>query len=248
MTKRLMAALLCVAATFALGGVATAQAQGLSYKTAKGLATRLAEKQVRGRNVVSFHLLKARRVSSTRIVFPYDDRTTAHVFCTAVVIVDQAVTAKRTTIRARFSGQSCRGIPAEVLKFEAITRQTQRDLRGNTPATLAALAAVTRSTKRCRAVKVPKSAAGNAQALFDIAVVEALEGPNDDLVGGFSASLLLADVSNTTLHSGGVAWADYLATIRSLPAVPDPCAALKKWKAGGFAASAAPIDFAAYRA
>lgn len=247
MTKRLMAALLCVAAMLAFGGVASAQAKGLSYKTAKALATRLAEKQLHSRDVVSFHLLKARRVSRTRIVFPYDDRTASNGFCTAVVIIDKKRTGKRTTISARFAGQQCRGIPAEALRFEAITRVAQRSLRTNTNATVDALAAVNRSAKRCRAVKVPKSAARNAQALFVIALVEALERPNDDLVGLFSASLLQADVSNTTLRSGALAWADYVVTIRSLPDVADPCAALKQWKADGFASSAAPIDFAAYR-
>lgn len=247
MTKRLMAALLCGVAMFAVGGVATAQAEGLSYKTAKGLATRLAEKQVRGRDVVSFHLLKAKRVSSTRIVFPYDDRSTARVFCTAVVVVDERTSGRKTTIKARFASQRCRGIPAEVLKFEALTRTTQRQLRANTATTVSALAAVKRSAKRCRAVNVPRSAARNAQALFDIALVEALERPNDELVGAFAASLVDADVSNKTLHAGALAWADYVTTIRALPAITDPCAAVKQWKASGFDPDAAPIDFAAYR-
>ena len=154
MTKRLMAALLCAAAMFAIGGVATAQAHGLSYGNAKSLAKKLAEKQVKGR---------------------------------------------------------------DVLKFEAITRQAQRDLRSNTPATLSALATVKSSSKRCRAVRVPKTAAPGAKALFDIALVEALERPNDNLLNVFSFSLLLADVSNPTLHTGAVAWADYLTTVRALP-------------------------------
>ena len=87
MTKRLTAALLCLVASFAVGGVATAQAKGLSYRTAKGLAKRLAEKQVRGRHIVSFHLERLRRASATRIVFAYDDRTTDNVFCTSVIVV-----------------------------------------------------------------------------------------------------------------------------------------------------------------
>ncbi len=59
MTKRLMGALLCALAIFAVGGVASAQAQGLPYKDAKVLAKRLANKQLKGRHVVSFHLQKA---------------------------------------------------------------------------------------------------------------------------------------------------------------------------------------------
>jgi hypothetical protein len=248
MTKRLTAALLCMVASFAVGGVATAQAKGLSYRTAKGLAKRLAEKQVRGRHIVSFHLRKTKRVSATRFAFAYDDRTTDNVFCTARLIVSSSTSGRRTTIRARFSGQSCGGIPTEVLEFEALTRRAQRDLRANTAATVDALDTVKASSRRCRAVGVPGSRTRDAQSLFDIALVEALERPNDAAVGNFVNGLLDVEASNATLASGGAAWADYLATIRALPQVDDPCAALKTWARSGYAADAAPIDFAAYRA
>jgi hypothetical protein len=181
-------------------------------------------------------------------VFPYDDRTANDVFCTARVIVKSTTSGKTTTIRARFSGIRCSGIPAEVLRFEALTRHAQRELRANTVATVDALDAVKRSTQQCRNVTVPKSKAAAAKALFDIAVVEALERPNDAAVGSFVGSLVDAQVSDATLAAGAAAWADYLATVRSLPDVPNPCGALKSWKRAGFAASAAPIDFAAYRA
>ena len=248
MTKRLTAALLCAVTAFAIGGVATAQAKPLSFKTAKTLAKRLAEKQVRGRDVVSYHLLLPDRVSSSRIVFQYDDRTTTNVFCTALVLVDQRVEGRFTTISARFTGQRCNGIPSEVLAFESITRRTQRELRANTEVTVEAVAAVERSARRCRSVQVPESRRDEAEALFDIALVQALEGPNDAIVGDFSAALLAVDARNATLNAGAVAWADYLATIRALPQVTSPCGALKVWARNGFAAADAPIDFAAYRA
>jgi hypothetical protein len=233
---------------FALGGVATAQARGLSYGTAKALAKRLAEKQLRGRHVVSFHLQAPTRVSATRIVFLYDDRTVDNVFCTASVIVTSTTSGRTTTIRARFTRQRCNGIPAEVLKFEALTRHAQRDVRANTAATVDALDAVKASAKQCRSVKVPRSKRANAQALFDIALVEALEGPNDAAVGSFVASLLDANVSDTTLAHGATGWSDWLATVRALPTVDDPCAALKSWASAGYTSSSAPIDFAAYHA
>src|SRR4051794_38037498 len=179
MTKRLTVALLCAAATFASVGAASAEARGLSFRTAKALAKQLAEKQVHGRDVISFHLLKPRRVSATRFVFLYDDRTTDNVFCTARVIVSSVTRGRATRISARFAGQRCAGIPRAVLKFEAITRRAQRDLRAHTAATLDALAVVERSTRRCRALKVPSSKAFAAKALFDIATVEALARPND---------------------------------------------------------------------
>jgi hypothetical protein len=248
MTKRLTAALLCVAASFAIGGVATAQAKSLPYKTAKTLAKRLAEKQVKGRDVVSFHLLLPRRVGDSRIVFQYDDRTTANVFCTALVVVDQRVSGRVTKIGARFTAQDCHGIPSEVLKFEAITRTAQRELRANTAPTVEAVDAVKASARRCRAVKVPRSKRDEASALFDIALVEALERPNAAAVGRFAAGLLAVKAKNATLAAAALAWADYAATVTALPDVTDPCGLVKAWGKAGFAADKAPIDFAAYRA
>jgi hypothetical protein len=248
MTKRLMVALLCAVGLFALGGVATAEAKTLSYGQAKVLAKRLAQKQVRGRNVVSFHLQQPTRVGATKVVFQYDDRTKDDVFCRALVVVNSTTRGRFTTIKARFTKVQCNGIPSEVLRFEALTRRAQRDLRTNTAATVDALDAVRRSTRACRNVSVPKSKADDAQALFDIALVEALEGPNDAAVGSFVASLVDADVSNPTLAAGASAWADYLATIRELPPVDDPCALLKEWRNSGYTSGSAPIDFAAYRA
>jgi hypothetical protein len=243
-----MAALLCVAATFALGGVATAQAKGLSYGTAKELAKRLAQKQVRGRNVVSFHLRKPKRVSATRFAFPYDDRTASSVYCTSVLIVSASTSGRTTTIEAHFTGQRCAGVPFAVRGFEALVRHAQRDLRTNTAATVDALDAVKRSSRRCRNVTVPRARAASAQSLFDIALVQALERPNDAAIGNFVTGLLRVQAATGTLAAGATAWADYLATVRALPDVADPCTALKRWANAGYAAGSAPIDFAAYRA
>jgi hypothetical protein len=243
-----MVAMLCAVTALALGGVATAQAKRLKYEDAKVLAKRLAQKQVRGRNVVSFHLQRASRVSDETLVFPYDDRTKDDVFCTARVVVRSTTSGRITTIKARFTRVRCNGIPSEVLRFEALTRRAQRDLRANTAATVDAVEEVERSSRSCRNVKVPKSRADEAKALFDIALVEALERPNDAAIGSFVASLDEANVSDRTLAAGAEAWADYLATLRSLPDVSAPCAALKSWRNAGFTAGSAPIDFAAYRA
>jgi hypothetical protein len=243
-----MGALVCALAIFAIGGVASAQAQGLPYKDAKLLAKRLANKQLKGRHVVSYHLHRAVRSSSTRIVFPYDDRTRDAVFCKSLIVVTRTVSGRFTTTRAKFTRTTCNGIPSEVLEFEALTRHAQRELRANTAATVDAIDAVNRSAKKCKAVKVPKSKARDAQALFDIALVEALERPNDAAVGSFVATLINADVGNATLARGAAAWSDWLAAVRSLPTVDAPCAALKSWRSAGYASGSAPIDFAAYNA
>jgi hypothetical protein len=241
-----MATLVCALAVFAVGGVATAQAKRLSFGTAKNLATLLAQKQVRGRNIVSFHLQRLRRASPTRIVFAYDDRSADHVFCTALVIVSSRTGARRTTISARFAGQHCAGIPSEVLKFESLTRRAQRGVRSHTLQTAVAVDAVRRAGTSCRNVKVPRSRVLDAQALFDIALVEALERPSDAELGNFTSSLVALDASDPTLAASASAWADYVATVRSLPTVAHPCGALKAWKNAGFRGNAAPIDFAAY--
>jgi hypothetical protein len=247
MTKRLTVALLCAIASFAAAGAATAQARPLSDRTARELAKQLAAKQVRGRDVISYHLAKPKRVSATQVVFPYDDRTSGDVFCTARLIVSSVTRGRTTTVSARFAGQRCAGIPTGVRKFEALTRGAQRDLRANTAATLDALAAVKSSSKRCRSLQVPRSKVGDGRALFDVALVEALERPNDAALGTFVDGLQNAHVANATLAAGADGWSDYLTVVRSLPTVGDPCGALKAWKRAGFTASSAPIDFAAYR-
>jgi hypothetical protein len=243
MIKGLTAAVLCAAALFAVAGAATAEARTLSFRTAKSLAKALAQKQVRGRDVVSFHLRNPKRASAGRIVFQYDDRTRSHVFCTARVIVSATMRGRTTHIAARFAGQRCAGIPSDVREFEALTRRAQRELRRNTSATLDALDAVKRSTKRCRSLKVPRSKARDANALFDIALVLALERPNDAALGRFANALLNVHAAGATLAAGAGGWADYIAAVRSLPTVDDPCGALKDWKRAGFAPDSAPIVF-----
>src|SRR4051794_24459095 len=210
MTKRLTVALVCAAASLASVGVATADARVLSFRTAKALAKQLAEKQVRGRDVITFHLRKPKRLSANRIVYRYDDRTRDKVFCTARVIVSSVTRGRTTSISARFAGQRCAGIPAAVLTFEAITRRAQRDLRANTSATLDALAVVKRSTKRCRSLRIPRSKTRDAKALFDVALVEALERPNDAALGRFVQRLLDAKVRDARLAAGAAGWEDYL--------------------------------------
>jgi hypothetical protein len=248
MTKRLTVALLCAAATFASVAAGTAEARTLSIRTAKALAKQLAKKQVSGRDVISFYLLDPKRLSPNRIVFHYGDRSRDHVFCTARVIVTSVTRGRTTNISARFAGQRCAGIPSGVLKFEAYTRRAQRDLRANTAATLDAVNAVKRDTKRCRNLKIPRSKRRDARALADIALVEALERPNDQAIEDFVNRLANAHVANPRLAAGARAWGDWLTVVRSLPTVERPCGALRAWKRTGFTASSAPIDFAAYRA
>ena len=85
-------------------------------------------------------------------------------------------------------------------------------------------------------------------AILDIALVEALEGPNDTALGDFVTALGNVQTSNQRLAAGIGAWADWLAAIRSLPQISDPCATLQSWSQAGWAEDQTPIDMAAYRA
>jgi hypothetical protein len=249
MTKRGVPAI-AVALIAALGfcGAASAQTSTLKIRSAKKLARALAEKQVRGRDVVSFHISKAKRLSRNRVGFAYDDRSTDNVYCTAAIVVTRKDNARKTVVRARFSGQKCNGIPSDVLAVEAATRNAVRSLRATTIQTQDALDALEASVKRCRNLDVPRSRRAAANAILDVATVEALVGPNNAALGDFVNALGNVVTGNATLAAGIAGWADELAAIRSLPPVSDPCAALRTWSQANWAAGSSPIDMAAYRA
>src|SRR4051794_2231081 len=190
MTKRgVPAVAVALIAVLGFCGAASAQSKPLKASDAKKLARQLAAKQVRGRDVVSFHIFDTVRTSRNSFAFGYDDRTTSNVFCTAVIVVTQKSGTKRTVIRARFRGQRCKGIPADVLAIEAATRDATRALRGTAVATADSLDALDRSVKRCRNLEVPRARRAAVAAILDVALVEALEGPNDAVLGDFLTAL-----------------------------------------------------------
>lgn len=236
-------------AVLAFAGTAAAQSEPLRYRTAKKLAQRLADKQVTGRDVVAYHVYDAERLNRNTFAFAYDDRV-GEVFCTAVLLVTQRVTSDDgdRTIRARFRGQECAEIPDEALAAEAATRNAVRALRGTRDETLASLRRVTGSLRRCEDVDVPRKRRAHVNAIVDIAIVQAIVGPNDAILGEFVTALDAIDTTNQVLERGIGGWADWLAVVRSLPAIPDPCATLRRWEQADWAASESPIDLAAYRA
>lgn len=247
MTKRGVWALVAtLVAALAFCGVASARSAPLGFSTAKRLARKLAEKQVRNRDIVSYHLVARKRLGRDTIGYAYDDRSTKDVYCTAALVVTKRVGRKVTTYRASFRGQHCSGVPADALAAEDATRSAVRDLRGSARATAVALANVKASVKRCRKLVVPHSRAKTANAVADIALVEALEAPNDAGVGTFVAALGQIQAPNVALARGIAGWSEYLAAIRALPRISDPCATLEAWARTGYKASRAPIDIAAY--
>jgi len=249
MTKRGMSAVvIALVAMLAFAGTANAQsAERLTYKTAKRLAVALGEKQVRGRDIVSYHLRDPERLGRNQIAFDYDDRAEDNVYCTATVVVTRRVTTDRTRFRAVFRGQECAGVPADALAIEAATRATVRALRDTADETVASLRRVTRSIRRCEDLNVPRSRREAVSAVLDIAIIQALEGPNDAAIGDFVAALDQVDTTNAVLQRGIAGWADYLAVIRGLPSIPDPCATLQRWAQADWAESEAPFDLDEYR-
>ena len=249
MTKRGVPAI-AIALIAALGfcGAASAQTSTLKISAAKKLARSLAAKQVRGRDVISFHILKAKRSGRNKVAFAYDDRTANNVYCTAVIVVTRKVAGNRITTSARFRGQRCKGIPSDVLAVETATRNAVRGLRSTTTETSQSLDALESSLRSCKKLKVPSSRRTAAAAIVDIATVEALVAPNDGALNDFVTALGNIQTSRSVLTAGIAAWSDELAAIHSLPSISDPCATLKTWASNNWAADQSPIDLAAYKA
>jgi hypothetical protein len=248
MTKRLPALAIALVASLGFCGVASAASAPLSVKDAKKLARQLAQKQVRGRDVVSYHLLATKRLSPSRIAFAYDDRTASNVYCTATLIVSSTATGRTITTRAAFKGQKCNGIPSDALAVEAATRAAVRDMRGTAVATADSLDRLSKSVKRCSRLSVPRSRRAAVAAILDVALVDALEGPNDTPLTKFVDALKKVSTNNPFLQAGIAGWQDYLAVVRSLPRFSDPCATLQAWAQAGWSAGSSPIDLAAYNA
>jgi hypothetical protein len=235
-------------AVLAFCATATAQSAPIKLTSATKLARTLAKKQVKNRQIVFFHVFESKRVGRNTIVFSYDDRSAKNVYCTANLLVTRKVTAAKTTLTARFRNQACRPVPADALAVEAATRAATRAQARNDAAVTRSVAALDASVKRCRKLKVPRARRATVLAIYDIAFVQAFERPNDAILGDFVTALRSVDTSTPALVEGINAWSDYLAAIRALPQIPDPCATLTNWSKDGFATAKSPIDMNAYAA
>src|SRR3954452_12450328 len=118
MTKRGMSIALLAMALIALGGVGTAEAAGLSVKTATRLASQLGRKQVRTQDVVAYHLGRAKRLSRRAVSFRYDARTKGHTYCVSVLTVRARRNGNTLKITAKIGRQKCIKIPGDALAFE----------------------------------------------------------------------------------------------------------------------------------
>lgn len=241
MAKRGISIAFALALAFVLAFGGTAMGQGeLTRKQAKAIAKKLGHKQVKTQAVVAYHLGKPRRISATAIVFPYDARTKSNTFCRATLRVRRS----GSQITATIGKQRCISMPSDALATEAATRKAVRSLRAK---------ATTRSVRRlglslgnCRNLDVPKARRAGATAVIDIATVNAVELPNDRPLGRFVGRLGNIDSNHRVLTAGIAAWTDYVAVLRSLPVIADPCKTLRRWAKADWAADARPVDVNAW--
>jgi hypothetical protein len=246
MTKKtLLLALVAV-----LACCAPASANVLTLKDAKKAAKRLAAKQVQSRQIVSFHIVKAKRVSPRAIKFAYDDRSAVNVFCTSVIVVKLPRSTSRTAT-ASFDPRTsvCRHVPDAALAFEAATRNAVRQVSGQAAFVKGSLNALKRSSLACRRLRVPASRAKQVALFTESANTSALYGPVDTQLQAFVNALGAVQNADATLVAAAAGWADLLEVYRSLPSFqPSLCGAVKRWAAANWAASAAPADYTALKA
>jgi hypothetical protein len=245
MTTKASAMAVALIATLVVA--APASAQTLSFKTATALAKKLGNTQLGTKRAVTrYHIYKGKRISSRQITFPYDDRSATNVFCKATIAVTQTGATTRAVFKVPPS--ACAQVPEEVLKFEAVTRSSARAVLARSAAVRASALAFTRSLRGCRSLNVPRARRDEAELLLNVGSLEALERPIDAQLGDFVAGLAAVGANQSTLKAAAVAWADYLAVLRALPALPDPCSTLAQWEKDKYAGDKAPVDFTALTA
>ena len=243
MTKKTV---LTIVAVFAL--CSSASAATLPTTSAKRLAKRLAASQVRSRQLVSLHLLKAKRVGPREVKFAYDDRSAQNVYCTSVIVVKLARSGKaRATFDPRAT--ACHGIPDDALAFETATQNAVRAVSAQSGAVKSSVKAFQRSNAGCVHMRVPRNRRTQVALLSTAALTRATYGPLDAQVQSFVNAIGAIRTTDPTLVAGAAGWADLLQVVRSLPTFrPSLCGALKAWSRAHWAAGAAPTDLAALKA
>lgn len=241
MTKRALAIALAAVGVIVLATTAAA-APTLSLRTAERLAKRVALKEVRGRHIVAFHVSRPHRRSAREIDFAYNDRSRTNVYCTARLVV-RITNVKTGSADARISHPTCAPIPAAALAFEATTARALKQVHARRAAVNASLHALARRLRACATLGVPRRERAAVRLIAGAGSLEALSNPVATQVASFVTSLVAIKTTTPPLAAAQVAWADYLVALRTLPALPDPCASVKRW-AGRHYGSPAPVDIA----
>ena len=243
MTRKASALALAACAVLVYATSASA-APKLPLPAAKKVAIKLAHKAVRGRNIIVFHITAPHRIGNDRIVFHYDDRSRANVYCTALLTVT-LTNPKKGSVSAKLGSQSCRGITDDVLAFEAVTAKAFKSVKARRGAINRSLAAFRRTLVPCNGLKIPARDQARVRALANVAAVEALAGPVNSQLSAFVSSLAALKTSNPVLARSQAAWADYLATLRVLPRVKNACTSVRAWARHGWRGRG-PIDITVY--
>ena len=242
-TKRVAAPVVAVAAGALLiaGGSPAAAASGsLSVSAAKKLAHKLEEKQRRERSLVFTQLGDPVRRSSTRIDFPYRDRSTTDVLCVARIVVVQTGDRRNADIR----GAKCHGIPTEILNFEAVTRSLRKAVKAAAPEVQKSLDSYGKSVSRCHKVVVPKARRSDVKLLMKAGGEAAFWLPLRSQLDDFDVALHDVHARDPSMVRGVDAWDRTLVLVDELPpAAAHACRAVRQWADNNFSKDTAPADF-----
>jgi hypothetical protein len=218
----------------------TASGGTLSVSAARTLARKLEAKQRRQRSLIFTELGRAHRRSSQRIDFPYRDRSTSNVLCTARIVVVQSGSSRSASL----THGSCHGIPSDSLKFEKASRSLAHSVAALAHAVRKSQRHYRRSLAKCDGLAIPLRHRHQVHLLFGVGARQAFYTPLRDRLGRFATTLHDVQAGDPVLARGSEAWDRTLAVLDEIPPVAaNPCPAVRKWSRNGFSSSSAPADF-----
>ena len=242
-TRKVAAPVVAVAvgALLVAGGSQAAASSGtLSVSVARHLAHKLEAKQRRERSLVFIELGKPHRRSSTRIDFPYRDRSTSDVLCTAKIVVVQTGSKRSADLR----GAACHGIASEILGFERATRAVKHAVTDAAPDVRKSFDRYDKSLSQCDKVVVPKSRRDDVNLLVRAGGVAAFYLPLTTTLDDYDTALHDVHGHDPSMARGVQAWDKTLVLRDELPpAAAHACRAVRNWAANGFSDSSAPANF-----
>jgi len=229
------------------GGSPAAAASGdrLSISAARKLAIKLVEKQKQERSLVFTQLGDAVRRSAKRVDFPYRDRSSSDVLCTATIAVIQRGTVQTGRKRsAEMRDAHCHGIPGEILAYEDITRSLRGWVKDHRQAVRDSLQRYDDALARCDSVTVPSDRRKQVNLFFDAAEFRAFFAPMRARLDEFAIAQRDLDPQDPVMRRGTRAWERTLVLVDALPASTEkPCKSIRDWAANGWTDATAPADF-----
>ena len=242
-TRKVAAPVVAVAtaALLATGAApASASSGGLTVKVARHLARKLEAKQRRERSLRFTELGDPHRRSSSRIDFPYHDRSTDDVLCSATIVVVQSGDSRNAEMRS----VSCHGIPSEILSYEQVTRHMRHAVRKRASDVQRSTRDFSRSLDACNDVVVPRKHRDDVDVLFFLGGVRAFYTPIRSPLNDFDDALHAVHGEDPRVTRGVDAWDRTLVLLDEMPAAAaDPCPAVREWAKHHFSDASAPADF-----